>query len=168
MLSRYPRWERPVVAVVVRCRWAFWAAGPWWQMSRCVWSSSLQSPPASAESPLSINTDKQNITHLKVSTDGTVCFLYCTLGLKYSVRKTFRACDPITSNYYVMVLFLEKSYQMTYLFRLAPYKNGQHLGEEASQERVERRLILEEAIEFHQQFFIFSQSVVDLADIWCK
>lgn len=52
----YPHWEHPVVAVVVRCRWAFWAAGPWWQMSQCVWSSSLQSPPASAENPLSANT----------------------------------------------------------------------------------------------------------------
>ena len=38
-------------------------------------------------------------------------------------------------------------------------------GEEAGQKWVERRLILEEAIQFHQQFLIFSQSVINLAHI---
>lgn len=53
--------------------------------------------------------------------------------------------------------------QPTYPFRFTSNKNGEDLGEEAGQERVERRLVLEEAIQFHQQFFIFSQSVIDLA-----
>ena len=63
------------------------------------------------------------------------------------------------------VLRYNTLFSPNYLFRLASYKNGQDLGEEAGQERVERRLILEEAIQLHQQFFIFSQSVIDLAHI---
>ena len=53
----------------------------------------------------------------------------------------------------------------TYLFGLTSYEDGQDLGEEAGQERVEGRLVLEEAVQFHQQLFIFAQSVVDLAHI---
>lgn len=54
---------------------------------------------------------------------------------------------------------------LTYLFGLASYEDGQDLGEEAGQERVERRLVLEEAVQLHQQFLVFSQSVVDLAHV---
>lgn len=57
---------------------------------------------------------------------------------------------------------------LNYLFRFASYKNGQHFREETGQEWVKWWLILEEAVKFHQQFFIFSQSVVNLAHIWRK
>ena len=53
--------------------------------------------------------------------------------------------------------------EATYPFRFTSNKNGEDLGKEAGQERVERWLVLEEAIQFHQQFFIVSQSVIDLA-----
>lgn len=69
-----------------------------------------------------------------------------------------------TFNWSLLIILLWQ----TYLFWLASYKNGQDLGEKAGQEWVERRLTLEEAIKFHQQFFIFSQSLVYLAHIWCK
>lgn len=41
-----------------------------------------------------------------------------------------------------------------YLFRFASYEDGQDLWEEAGQERIERRLILEEGIQFLQQLLI--------------
>lgn len=41
-----------------------------------------------------------------------------------------------------------------YLFRFASYENGQDLWEEAGQERIERWLIVKEAVQFLQQFLI--------------
>lgn len=129
-------------------------------MSQCVWSSSLQSPRASAENPLSIHRQTNHIHLNTTAEDKLLCFSVFCYSWKHSVHMTWLQ---------LIIMFWYCSYQMTpHLFRLASYENGQDLGEEAGQKRVERRLILEETIQFHQQFFIFSQSVIDLAHIWCK
>lgn len=44
-------------------------------------------------------------------------------------------------------------------------EDAQDLAKETSQQRVERRLILQKAIKLHQQTFIFTEPVVDLANI---
>lgn len=68
----YPHSKRPVAAAEVQCKWASWAAGPWWQTCRCVWSSSLQNPLASAENPQS--REKKNLHLLKQSK--TLCAVH--------------------------------------------------------------------------------------------
>lgn len=114
--------------------------------------------------------NKWTQTHLKNQyRRQTIVFPTCKIFAKHSVHVTRSlVMGWILDDYLLPTLKSNTLLTPTHLLRLASYKNGEDFGEEASQERIERRFILEKAIQFHQQFFIFTQSVIDLAHIWCK